>query len=839
MAEQPTGTVTMLFTDIEGSTRLLERLGTDVYGEVLELHRCILREAFARHDGYEVDAEGDAFFVAFPSARGAVAAAVAAQVGLAGATWPWDGLLPVRMGIHTGQPRAFPPKYVGMDVHRAARIMAAAHGGQVLVSLTSRDLLEDHLVLKDLGEHRLKDLSAPIRLFQVGEGSFPALKTLFNVSLPIQLTPLVGRGRDVRAVAQALREGVRLMTVTGPGGIGKTRLALQAAAEAAEAFPGGVWFVSLGEVSAPELVEEAITTAVGATAGLAARLEGDPSLLVLDNFEHVLAAASTVQHLLTATSGVHVLATSRQKLGLRAEHEFVLDPLPPTEAAELFAVRARQALRDFQPDEHVPQIVRLVDGLPLAIELAAARVKVLSTAEIAGRLSASIDLLGAAYTDLPERQRTLRVTIEWSLGLLAPDEHELFVKLAVFDGRFTVSDVERVLGSGPDEVSSLVDKSLLRRTADAKVFMLRTLRSQALMLFERRSDHAELREQQATWMVELIGEGLTALEPVPPDTSVLMGPNELEPNLRLALQWLETHRAEAFADVVARLFGFWHVSGQRSEGYHWTRRALELAGPRVDLLSNAAYLAARVLGPALDEALGLAQQQLELARSIGDAHGEANALRGMGVAYVYHGDLAAAERCYIEGRDIAAKHDLLYEWFVCTANVADVALNRGEWSRVIEVLVPTLEPLEQLGYAESMLVNAYNLAQAELRSGQLDDAVEHIDLLLRWISRLDFAEMRALAFFAAAELALARAADETAAKMAAAAAATMEAIEGWIPHLEQALLDRIRSRVRSLHGEERAAELEREGRVLTADAALEFAHAVLNDAKVVAPRPVS
>src|SRR5712691_2491768 len=244
MAEQPTGTVTMLFTDIEGSTRLLERLGPGRYREALDAHRRLLREAFARHCGYEVDYEGDAFFVAFASAEEAVAAASEGQQALAQAEWPEEGEIRVRMGLHTGQPVAAPPKYVGLDVHKAARIMATGHGGQVLLSQTTRDLAE--VEARDLGEHRLKDLSEPQRLYQLGEDEFPPLKTLYQTNLPVPATPFLGRARELREVSELLlRDDVRLLTLTGPGGTGKTRLALQAVAGVADGYADGVFWVPL------------------------------------------------------------------------------------------------------------------------------------------------------------------------------------------------------------------------------------------------------------------------------------------------------------------------------------------------------------------------------------------------------------------------------------------------------------------------------------------------------------------------------------------------------------------------------------------------------------------
>src|SRR5437764_66458 len=313
MVDQPTGTVTLLFTDIEGSTRLLERLGPEAYGSSLELHRQLLRDAFVRHDGYEVDYEGDAFLVAFGRAMDAVAAAADAQRALASATWPEGEPIRVRMGIHTGEPLPAPPKYVGMDVHKAARIMAAAHGGQVVVSAATQRLLDTRMELVQLGEHRLKDLSQPEPLYQLPidglRAEFPALKTIGNqpTNLPVVATPFIGRAKELAAAGQiVLRDGVRLLTLTGPGGVGKTRLALQAASDALDEFPDGVYWVALASVRQHALVAGTIAQ----TLGLEPELNEAPEttlgryladkrlLLVLDNLEHVITAAPIISQLL-------------------------------------------------------------------------------------------------------------------------------------------------------------------------------------------------------------------------------------------------------------------------------------------------------------------------------------------------------------------------------------------------------------------------------------------------------------------------------------------------------------------------------------------------------------
>ncbi|MGZ4412986.1 MAG: ATP-binding protein [Gaiellaceae bacterium] len=477
MAAQPTGTVTLLFTDIEGSTRLLERLGTDRYAEALGLHRRLLREAFERYDAYEVDCEGDSFFVTFATAQDGVSAAVEGQSALGAVTWPEGDEVRVRMGIHTGEPLPVPPRYVGLDVHRAARIMAAGHGGQVLLSQTTRDLVEADL--RDLGEHRLKDLSAPQRLYQLGEADFPPLKSLWQSNLPVQPLPLIGRERELGEVLD-LSSRSRLLTLTGTGGSGKTRLALQAAAEMVDDHADGVWFVSLASLEDPALVESAIARAVGAEEELGRFLAEKQLLLLLDNLEQLLPGAATVVAALLDSPGVRVLATSRERLAVSVEQEYPVPTLSEDDALDLFTARAQRLKPTFEPDEAAREIARRLDGLPLAIELAAARVKVMTPTQILDRLGRSLDLLTGGARDAPERQQTLRATIEWSHDLLTTTEQLLFARLGVFAASFDLDAAETVADADLDTLAALVDKNLLRQTEDGRFFMLETIHEFAI-----------------------------------------------------------------------------------------------------------------------------------------------------------------------------------------------------------------------------------------------------------------------------------------------------------------------------------------------------------------------
>src|SRR5690348_14295536 len=384
MPELPDGTVTFLFTDVQGSTRLLREVGAERYADVLAEHRRVLRDAFHRHGGVEVDTQGDAFFVAFPTAPGALAAAAEAQSALP---------LPVRMGIHTGTPLLTAEGYVGDDVHRASRIAGAAHGGQVLVSSATAGLIGPD-GLHDLGEHRLKDLSTPERLFQLGESEFPPLRTLYRTNLPSPATPFVGRAKELAQVHALLaREDVRLLTLSGAGGSGKTRLALQAAAAAADGYPQGVWWVPLAPLQDAAEVAPAAVRALGGGGGLAEVVADRRLLLLLDNFEHVVAAAGVVTGLLAACAHVDVLVTSRERLRVHGEVTFDVPVLGRTDARELFLARTSPAQWAAEGVEVVDELCARLDDLPLAIELAAARTSLLTPSQLLDRLGSGLDLL--------------------------------------------------------------------------------------------------------------------------------------------------------------------------------------------------------------------------------------------------------------------------------------------------------------------------------------------------------------------------------------------------------------------------------------------------------------
>jgi predicted ATPase/class 3 adenylate cyclase len=486
-ADLPSGTVTFLFTDVEGSTRLLQELGAEGYAEALAEHRHAIREACAAEGGFEVDTQGDAFFFAFPTATGAVSAASALGDALA------NGPIQVRVGLHTGTPLLTEEGYVGDDVHLAARVAAAGHGGQVVLTSATAGLVDAELV--DLGEHRLKDIDAAVALQQVGGRGFPPLKTISNTNLPRPASTFLGRERELEDLVSWLRSGVRLLTLTGPGGTGKTRLALEAASSLVGSYKAGVFWVGLASLRNPKLVAETIAQTLGAKDGLVEHIGGRELLLLLDNLEQIVEAAPDLSTLVSSCPNLALLVTSRQLLRVQGEVEFPVPPLAEAEAVALFCARSQ-----LKPSDEIAELCTRLDSLPLAVELAAARTKALTPAQILERLSGRLDLLRAGRGADP-RQQTLRATIEWSYELLDPEERQLFAGLSVFAGGCTLEAAEEVCDADLDILQSLAEKSLLRFDG-GRYWMLETIREYAA---ERLHDSgsAAMRARHRAYVVAL------------------------------------------------------------------------------------------------------------------------------------------------------------------------------------------------------------------------------------------------------------------------------------------------------------------------------------------------
>ncbi len=580
----PGGTVTLLFTDIEGSTRLLDALGP-AYSDALADHRRRVRAAVSAHGGVEVDTQGDAFLCAFKSARDAVLAATAAQTALA------ETPVRVRMGVHTGEPALTEEGYVGLDVHRGARICAAAHGAQIFVSSTTRDLLDGSVELRDLGAHRLKDLAEPQHLYQVVgdelEQNFaPPRSETAPSNLPRPASPLIGRADEIVQLVHLVREGTRLVTLTGPGGAGKTRLAIAAADELASDFPDGAFFVGLAAVTDADLVPSMIAGALGVNQlsgqSLARLLGARRMLLVLDNLEHLADASRHIAAVLEEGPDVVVLATSRAPLRLTAERVFEVPPLPGDDAVALFIERAHAAAAP-----EIAELCRRLDGLPLAIELAAAQASVLSPAAILARLERRLGLLTRGPRDVPERQRTLRATIEWSVDLLDDDARRLFARLSVFVGGFTLEAAEAVCGDTVLEpLATLVDHSLLRRTGE-RFWMFETIRESARESLAESAEEDELHERHAAYflaLAETAYAGRLDAETHWADTLE----SELD-NLRAALDRL-VRDPTRLLQLAGALGWFFHLHSHLAEGRE--RLAVALAEPGGDPRHRGRALAA-------------------------------------------------------------------------------------------------------------------------------------------------------------------------------------------------------------------------------------------------------
>jgi predicted ATPase/class 3 adenylate cyclase len=621
MSKLPSGVVTFLFSDIEGSTRLVKAL-RERYPQVLAEHRRLVRAAIAGQSGHEVDTQGDAFFVAFAGAKQAVLCALEIQRALGGHDWPAGAPVRVRIGIHTGHAVPAEGVYTGLAVHRAARICAGARGGQVLVSQATQTIIDDEeeepgFTLIDLGERTLKDLDRPVRLFQlaalgldtpaVPAAGHRADKAPLAGAVPVPVTPLVGREHEAAAVVDlVIREGVRLVTLTGPGGVGKSRLAVEAAQRLGPGFTDGVRFVELASVPEADLVAPAIAAGLGLTssagrllADLQAFLRTRRLLLVLDNFEHVIGAAPLLAELLGAAPGGVVLVTSRVVLRLRGEHEFPVPtlPVPPAETSQepidlqdyasvsLFVQRAHAAAPGFELTggnaKAVAKICRRLDGLPLAIELAAARVRLLPPQALLSRLGHRFSLLTGGARDLPERQRTLRNALDWSFGLLSAGEQALLARLGVFAGPFGLPAAEAVgvqagdavpdldhAGPVMDTLGSLVDSSLVRletRGREPRFALLETVREYALEHLAGGGDWVEAHDRNAAYFLAL----------AEPDEAELQGQGQLawldrleseHDNVRAAMSWLVDHGPlEQAIRLLSLTWRFWWLHGHAAE----------------------------------------------------------------------------------------------------------------------------------------------------------------------------------------------------------------------------------------------------------------------------------
>jgi predicted ATPase/class 3 adenylate cyclase len=810
----PGGRVTFLFTDVEGSTKLLHELGPDEYAEALAEHRRIVREAFGAQGGVEVDTQGDAFFVAFPTERGAIAAARAINAGLQ------PGPIRVRMGLHTGTPLLTDEGYVGSDVHHGARIGAAGHGGQVLVSAATVALIGTD-GLRDLGEHRLKDFHEPTPIFQLGDERFPPLKTISNTNLPHPASSFVGRETEVEAVAALFRDGARLVSLTGPGGSGKTRLAIEAAATLVPEFKAGVFWVGLAPVRDPALVSQTIGQVIGAKNGLADHIGEREMLLLLDNLEQVIAAAPELADLVERCPNLRLLVTSRERLRIRGEVEYPVLPLADPDAVDLFCARART-----EPDDAIHRLCRALDNLPLAIELAAARASVLTPAQILERLSGRLDLLKGGR-DADPRQQTLRATIEWSFELLTPDEQTLFARLAVFAGGATLAAAEQVAEADLDTLQSLVDKSLVRRSGD-RFWMLETIREFAAERLAASGQADVLRRRAAEHFLALAEEAFPHLE-----REVLMGvhawidrlESEMD-NLRDALDlFASAGPAESWLRLAGALPDFWMARGHAVEGLDHIGHALA-ANPapspaRARALTGASDLA-EVSGKRRSEARVWAEEALALARQFGDASGVAKAVFRVGADAVQDGRWEQATELLNESLAHFRETGELYFIPWITRTLAWTRATSGDLAGARELYEEGLRAAREVGSTSAEAALLGSLGWLAGKEGRVRDALAlyHQSLTLkREIG--DHGEI-AIAL-AGTALALARLGDcTTAARVLGCATALSEKLgvgEAWVARDREEAIELARANL----GEAAFAEAWEDGARRSMDDATELA----------------
>src|SRR5579859_7155029 len=754
MLRLPAGTVSFLFTDIEGSTRLLEQHPQEM-GAAMSRHHDLLREAVEANGGIVFETLGDGVYASFARARDGIRAAIGGQRAIRAEDWSAVGELRVRMGLHTGDVQVRGEHYFGPALFRCARLMAIGHGGQILLSRATRDLVDEGLPpgasLRALGTHRLKDLAEPTEIYQLVHPDLPAdfpplnsLDILAN-NLPTQTTRFIGRQREVAAVRE-LASAQRLLTLSGTGGAGKTRLALQVAADLVDTFKDGVWLVELGPIADPALVPQAVASALSVReepgrAPLSALVEFVRSrnlLVLLDSCEHVVqACAELANTLLRAAPDLHILVTSREVLGISGETTWrvpslSLPPKPPPpesmdqyEAVGLFVERARAANTNFrltaQNAAAVMEICARLDGIPLAIELAAARIRMLSVEQIAARLDDRFRLLTGGSRAAMPRQRTLRALVDWSYGLLQETERMLFRRLSIFAGGWTLEAAETVCGGDGlepydvlDLLMQLVDKSLVIADEQAGHERYRTLETIREYARERLTEAGELpavQERHYAWFVGLA-------EQAPPegyDTRGLATVGHEYDNLRAALRWaVDSGESERALRLAGGLWSFWSVRGFYTEGRAWLREVLALGGgesrPGIAARARALQAAGHLANCQGDYAAAadLLEESRTISEELGDQTALGAALHLLGNLAIGQGELEQAGELFMEARELNRRSGNRAAEILNMLQLAEVAFQTGDTPQSLalgeDVLRTSRERGQQWGVARSLHV---------------------------------------------------------------------------------------------------------------------------------------
>jgi predicted ATPase/class 3 adenylate cyclase len=731
----PSGTVTFVFTDIAGSTMLLRELGADEYARALAEHRELVRDTFARHDGTEVDSQGDAFFFVFRTPQQALEAASEGRTASEG------GRVRVRIGIHTGTSLLTSEGYVGTDVHRASRIANAGHGGQILVSAATATLVEaDGFELLDLGKHRLKDLARPERLFQLGSGVFPPIRSLSPSNLPAPTTAFLGRQAELERLKHVLAAGnARVVTLTGPGGIGKTRLAVQAARESSDRFPDGRWWVPLGPLSDPQLAHSALASALASAEPREALAASDPiarlgtgsSLVILDSAEHLLPSlAEELAPVIGAAEGATFLVTSRAPLHLESEFEYPIPAMSPEDATSFFLSRAHAAGIDLEPSPAQSRLCERLDRLPLAMQLVAAQLKVFTIEQLTDRLSSLLDVKGQRDTE--PRHRTLRAAIEWSHSLLSPEQRQAFRRISIFPAGATVEALEQIAETDLDTLFALLDASLLRRRDDAaepRFWMLETIREFARERLEEAGEVQVMRSHHAAFYRAFASRAGRALDT---ETEDWLGVLDAEiENIRAALSWfLEQEDFEAAQDVAGSIGRYWVERGLLSESRSWLDRSLT-GGPRrgpafavaINRLSSTVYLQGEY-----ELARTTAGEALVAARDIGDAmriqHAYTNLANALEAMDLLDEAWPIEEEVLRICRDLRGEHPRLLT--LALVNISYSALIRGWYEDAVAYSEEAISVARESDDPSSEGVARCNLAEATFRLGRVDLAADHV-----------------------------------------------------------------------------------------------------------------